>query len=462
MEEMDRILVIDDDEVVRDSCFHILGRGARTIRTAEDGRKGLETLAKEHFDAVILDLKMPGMSGMEVLKRVSEEYPDIAVIVMTGYATIDCAVEAMKLGACDFIPKPFSSESLRLIVKRAMEKRRLKPENAAPKSPLRPEIQPDILIGQSRAIREMRTLVEKVAPTDTTILITGESGTGKEIIARHIHGKSRRNRKAFVTVDCGALVETLFESELFGHVRGSFTGADSTKYGRFELAGGGTLFLDEIANISLNIQAKLLRAIQEREISKVGSSQAVSLDVRIIAATGRDLRSAVQRGEFRDDLFYRLCVVWIHVPPLRERKEDIGEFVQYFIRKFSERKRKNVKRISERAMQTLLKYDWPGNVRELENTIERAVVLTEDATIQPEDLFYYGFPIDSNSNGPGGSIAPPNNDLNANLEEMEKDTISRTLRHYHGNRGVAAKALGMDRKTLYRKLKKYGVDAEAD
>lgn len=462
MEEIDRILVIDDDEVIRDSCFHILGRGARTIKTAEDGRKGLETLAKEHFDAVILDLKMPGMSGMEVLKRVSEEYPDIAVIVMTGYATIDSAVEAMKLGACDFIPKPFSSESLRLIVKKAMGKRRLKSENAAPTSQLRPEIKPDILIGQSRAIKEIRMLVEKVAPTDTTVLITGESGTGKEIIAKHIHSRSKRQNKVFVTVDCGALVETLFESELFGHVRGSFTGADSTKYGRFELANGGTLFLDEIANISLNIQAKLLRAIQEREISKVGSSQAVNLDVRIIAATSRDLKSAVQRGEFRDDLFYRLCVLWMHVPPLRERKEDIGEFVQYFIGKFSERKKKNVKRISERAMQTLLKYDWPGNVRELENTIERAVVLTEDSTIKPEDLFYYGFHIGQNGNGNSDSLVPQNNDFNANLEEMEKDAISRTLQHYHGHRGVAAKALGMDRKTLYRKLKKYCVDVDME
>jgi DNA-binding NtrC family response regulator len=461
MEEIDRILVIDDDEAIRDSCFHILGRGDRRIATAEDGPKGLEILAKEHFDAVILDLKMPGMSGMDVLKRVSEEYPDIAVVVITGYAAIESAVEAMKLGAYDFIPKPFTSESLRLIVKKAIEKRRLKIENAALKSQLRPEFRPDNLIGQSGAIKEIRTLVEKVAPTDTTILITGESGTGKEVIARHIHSTSKRRNKVFVTVDCGALVETLFESELFGHVKGSFTGADSTKYGRFELANGGTLFLDEIANISLNIQAKLLRAIQEREISKVGSSQAVNLDVRIIAATSRDLKSAVQKGEFRDDLFYRLCVVWMHVPPLRERKEDIGSSFGILSRS-SVKERKDVKRISDRAMQTLLKYDWPGNVRELENTIERAVVLTEDNTIKPEDLFYYGLHVAQNGNGNYGSPVLQNSDFTANLEEVQKDVISRTLQHYHGHKGAAAKALGMDRKTLYRKLKKYCVDADME
>lgn len=458
MKEIDGILVIDDDEVVRDSCFHILERGARTIKTAEDGMKGLEILAREHFDAVILDLKMPGMSGMEVLKRISKKYPDVAVIVMTGYATIDLAVEAMKLGAYDFVTKPFSSESLRRIVKAAIDQRRLKSGDAALKAPLRTDIKGEALIGHSRPIREIKALIEKVAPTDTTVLITGESGTGKEVIARHIHSMSRRRNRVFVAVDCGALVETLFESELFGHVKGSFTGADSTKYGRFEMADGGTLFLDEIATISLNIQAKLLRAIQEREICRVGSSQPVSLDVRIIAATSRDLKSAVRRGEFRDDLFYRLCVVWMHVPPLRERKEDIGDFARYFMKKFSERRRKDVRHISSGAMQALLQYDWPGNVRELENTIERAVVLTEDDTIKPADLFYYGFPVETNGRERPDTLDSSDRPLPANLKEVEKELIARTLRRYHGYKGAAAKALGMDRKTLYRKLKRYRSD----
>jgi len=305
-------------------------------------------------------------------------------------------------------------------------------------------------------INEIRRLVQKVAPTDTTVLITGESGTGKEVIARHIHNLSDRADKMFVAVDCGALVETLFESELFGHVKGSFTGADSTKYGRFELANGGTLFLDEIANVSLNMQAKLLRAIQEREICKVGSSQVVNIDVRIIAATSRDLKLAVQKGEFRDDLFYRLCVVWMQVPPLRERKEDLAEFVRYFINKFNQRRRKNVTHVSERALRALLKYDWPGNVRELENTIERAVVLTEDTTIKPEDLFYYGSYIDANDNGQDGSHR--NNGFTANLEEVERDLIARTISHYHGHKRESAQALGIDRKTLYRKLRKYCIE----
>jgi len=459
MAEIHKILVIDDEEVVRDSCAYILSRPGRVIRTAHDGSKGLAMLGKEHFDVVILDLRMPGLTGMQVLESISKAHGDTMVIVTTGYATIDSAVEAMKLGAYDFVPKPFSPDSLRLIVGKALEKRRLRIENIALKSQLHPKASRDSLIGESQKIVEIRKLVEKVAPTDTTVLITGESGTGKEVIARHIHNMSIRKEKMFVTVDCGALVETLFESELFGHVKGSFTGADTTKYGRFELANGGTLFLDEIASISLDVQAKLLRAIQEREICKVGSSQAVNTDVRIIAATGRDLKSAVQKGEFRDDLFYRLCVVWIQVPPLRERKGDIPAFVHHFIKKFSERKRKEVRHISERAMQALHKYDWPGNVRELENTIERAVVLTEGDTIRPQELFYYGLFIDPADNEGGHLQLPPKRDTVSNLQEAEKQLILKTIRHFHGQKRAAAAALGIDRKTLSRKLKKYCIDS---
>jgi DNA-binding NtrC family response regulator len=455
MPESHKILVIDDEEVIRDSCAQILSRADRVIKSARDGASGLEMLRKEHFDLVILDLKMPGLDGLQLLRKISENYGEVVVIVITGYATVDSAVEAMKLGAYDFVPKPFSPDSLRLIVGKAIEKRQLRIENAALRSQLHPKENQTPLIGDSRQIREIMRLVEKVGPTDTTILVTGESGTGKEVIARHIHNMSIRKEKIFVTVDCGALVENLFESELFGHVKGSFTGADSTKYGRFELANGGTLFLDEIANISLDIQSKLLRAIQEREICKVGSSQVVSTDVRIIAATSRDLKSAVQKGEFRDDLFYRLCVVWLRVPPLRERKEDMPAFVQYFIRKFSERKRKEVRNISTRAMQALLKYDWPGNVRELQNTIERAVVLTNGDTIKPQDLFYYGLFLDSPGNQDAYSQPHPDPNPISNLQDAEKQLIARTIRHYHGQKGAAAAALGIDRKTLYRKLKRY-------
>ncbi len=458
MPERHKILVIDDEEVIRDACAHILARPDRIIKSAPDGTAGLEMLGKEHFDLVILDLKIPGLSGLQLLRKISESFGEVVVIVITGYATVDSAVEAMKLGAYDFVPKPFSPDSLRLVVGKAIEKRQLRLENAALRSQLHSGDHHIPLIGSSRQMKEIMRLVEKVGPTDTTILVTGESGTGKEVIARHIHNTSTRKEKVFVTVDCGALVENLFESELFGHVKGSFTGADSTKYGRFELANGGTLFLDEIANISLDIQSKLLRAIQEREICKVGSSQVVSTDVRIIAATSRDLKYAVQKGEFRDDLFYRLCVVWLHVPPLRERKEDIPAFVQYFIRKFSEKKRKGVKNVSTRAMQALLKYDWPGNVRELENTIERAVVLTGGETIKPQDLFYYGLYVDSSGNQDSRSPLHPDPNPVSNLRDNEKQLIIRTIRHYHGQKGAAAAALGIDRKTLYRKVKKYRLE----
>ncbi len=457
MAEVHKILVVDDDDVVRDSCFRILQQPGQVIKTVDNGAKGLEILEREHFDVVILDLKMPGMSGMEILTKLSEEHQDVVVIIMTGYATVDSAVEAMKLGAFDFISKPFSPDCLRLAVKRAIERRQLKIENAALKSRHPHDAKFDILIGESPKIKEIKKLIEKVAPTDTTVLLTGESGTGKEVAARQIHNLSNRRDKMFVTVDCGALVETLFESELFGHVKGSFTGADSTKYGRFELANGGTLFLDEIANVSLNIQAKLLRAIQQREICKVGSSQVVNVDVRIIAATSRDIRQAVQKGEFREDLFYRLCVVWMHLPPLRERKEDIAAFVQHFVNKFNEKKHKKVSRISESAMRALLKYDWPGNIRELENTIERAVVLTEDDTIKPQDLFYYGSYINADRGSPNDPILPQNGDFTASMEQVERDLIARTLHYYHGHKGGAARALGIDRKTLYRKIKKYSI-----
>jgi len=457
MGEIHKILVVDDDDVVRDSCFRILRQPGQIIKTADDGAKGLEILSKEHFDGVILDLKMPGMSGMEILTKLSEQYQDTVVIVITGYATVDSAVEAMKLGAFDFIPKPFSPDSLRLVVKKAIEKRQLKIENAALKSDRMSNEKSEIIIGESPRMREIKALIQKVAPTDTTVLLTGESGTGKEVIARYIHHLSDRRDKMFVAVDCGSLVESLFESELFGHVKGSFTGADSTKYGRFELANGGTLFLDEIANVSHNIQAKLLRAIQEREICKVGSSQAINVDVRIVAATSRDLKQAVQNGAFREDLFYRLCVVWIHLPPLRERKEDIVPLVQHFVNKFNLKKRKHVTRISEGAMRALLKYDWPGNIRELENTIERAVVLTEDDTIKPQDLFYYGSYIGANHDG-GNYSAPNPQDFSTSLEEAEKDLIIKTLNHCRGHRGETARVLGIDRKTLYRKLKKYCIE----
>jgi transcriptional regulator with PAS, ATPase and Fis domain len=299
-------------------------------------------------------------------------------------------------------------------------------------------------------MRKVEEVMRKVSPTDTTVLLYGQSGTGKELMARAIHRHSSRNDKPFVVVDCGSLVENLFESELFGHVKGSFTGATATKYGRLELANGGTVFFDEIGNISMNVQTKLLRVLQEREITKVGSTQVIKVDVRVIAATNRDLQKAVQAGTFRDDLFYRLSVVPITLPPLRERRDDIPPLANYFLKKYNQKRKKDVRAISTKAMKALVEHDWPGNVRELENAIERAVVLTENDTIEPSDLLYYGLN--------ASTIPEPDMDRPRRLVDVEKEHIARTLKMFGGHKGKTANWLGIDRKTLRSKLRRYGLD----
>jgi len=449
MSRQANILIIDDEETMRDSCRQTLSRDGNNVEVAQDGSKGLAMLQSQSFDVVILDLKMPGLSGMEVLKKIKEQDYDAMVIVITGYATVESAVEAMKCGAYDFIPKPFTPYSLRAIVNRAMERRKLALENVLLRSELQASFGPEVIIGQSASMKKVEELVRKVGPTDTTVLICGESGTGKELIARAIHRHSARCDKPFVAVDCGSLVENLFESELFGHVKGSFTGATATKYGRFELANGGTLFFDEIGNISINIQTKLLRVLQEREITKVGSSQIIKIDVRIGAATNKDLLKAAVAGTFRQDLFYRLSVVPIALPALRERRDDIPLLADYFLKKYNQKRKKNVKAISDRAMKALVEYDWPGNVRELENAIERAVVLAENDVIKPSDLLYYGLTVQTPSRANTGRTQ--------RLIDIEKEHIAETLKMFNGHRAKAAQALGIDRKTLSSKLKKYGI-----
>jgi len=444
------ILVIDDEESVRDSCRQTLSRDGNRVEVAEDGTKGLGVLAERSFDVVILDLKMPGLSGMEVLKRIKQSDPATVVIVITGYATVDSAVEAMKNGAYDFVPKPFTPDALRVITRRALEKRELDLENFLLRDQLKASFGPDVVVGRSEPMKKVEELIRKVGPTDSTVLITGESGTGKELVARAIHRASRRRDKPFVVVDCGSLVENLFESELFGHIKGSFTGATTTKYGRFELANGGTLFFDEIGNTGINIQTKLLRVLQEREITKVGSSQVVKVDVRIIAATNEDLHEAVKAGTFREDLFYRLSVVPISIPPLRARRGDIPLLVSHFLNKYNTRRRKGIVAVSEEAMKALVEYDWPGNVRELENAIERAVVLAESDVIGPSDLLYYGRMT--------ARPARPSTYEVRRLEEVERDHIEKALAIFNGHRGRTAEALGIDRKTLRAKLKRYGIE----
>jgi DNA-binding NtrC family response regulator len=450
MSNQANILIIDDEETMRDSCRQTLSRDGHRVEAAEDGSKGLALLEAESFDLVILDLKMPGLGGMEVLKRIKEDDPESVVIVITGYATIESAVEAIKNGAYDFIPKPFTPDSLRAIVKRALDRRELVLENVLLRSELKASLGAEVIIGQSKSMKKVEELVQKVGPTDTTVLICGESGTGKELVARAIHHCSSRKDKPFVAVDCGSLVENLFESELFGHVKGSFTGATATKYGRFELANGGTLFFDEIGNIGVNIQTKLLRVIQEREITKVGSSQVVKVDVRIVAANNMDLQKCIKEGTFREDLFYRLSVVPISLPPLRQRKDDIPLLANYFLKKYNKKRKKSVTAISDRAMKALFEYDWPGNVRELENAIERAVVLAEDEVVRSSDLLYYGLSVEQPSRVASGA--------SQRLVDIEKEHITKTLKTFNGHKGKTAERLGIDRKTLRLKLKKYGIE----
>jgi len=448
------ILVVDDEQAIRDSCQQALSRDGNKVEVAEDGSKGLAMLEEGAFDLVILDLKMPGLSGMEVLKRIKQDDPEVVVIVITGYATIESAVEAMKLGAYDFIPKPFTPEGLRMIVKRGLEKRKLWLENVLLRAQLKDKFGPEVIVGQSASMREVEKLVRQVAPTDSTVLICGGTGTGKELVARAIHSQSNRADKPFIVIDCGGLVENLFESELFGHLKGSFTGATETKYGRFEVANGGTVFLDEIGNISMNIQAKLLRVLQEKEIARVGSSQVIKVDVRIIAATNKDLLKCVKEETFREDLFYRLSVVPIVLPPLRERGEDIPLLANHFLAKYNKKREKNVTAISDQAMKVLTEYDWPGNVRELENVIERAVVLTRSGVIEPTDLWYYEM---------GGKTPPSSSaDEVKSLAEAEREHILKTFRAFNGHIGKTSEALGIDRKTLRLKLRNYEVEEVVD
>lgn len=446
---MFNILVIDDEEVIRDSCKQILSLSGYNVVTAEDGYRGLKILHEKPFDIVILDLKMPDISGMEVFKKIRKSNSDIIVIVITGYATVESAVEAMKLGAYDYIPKPFTPDMLRIIVKKAIEKRNLVVENVFLKEQLRVRDEGEVIIGSNKAMQNIYKLIKKVGPADTTVMIFGESGTGKELIAKAIHYYSLRKDKQFVVVDCGSLAENLIESELFGHVKGSFTGAIATKYGRFEFANSGTIFLDEVGNIGYDIQGKLLRVIQEREIIKVGDTTPVKIDVRIIAATNKNLEKEVKEGKFREDLFYRLNVVPIILPPLRERKNDIPALVNHFVKKYCKKRKKEIISVSDEAMRILVEYEWYGNIRELENAIERIVVLTENDTIQLSDLSYWK---------QGSNKIEEKEPFNAKtLNEIEKEYIVKVLKMVKMQKNKAAKLLGIDRKTLYRKMKQYSI-----
>lgn len=442
-----RILVIDDDKAMRDACFQILSRLGHEVDLAPDGRQGMAQFEKYSYDLVLLDLVMPDSNGIEVLRKIKTLDPEALVSIITGYGTIQSAVESIKTGAFDFISKPFAPDDLRLSVKRALEKRRLDLENLYLRTELKRQDERCAMVFQSEAMSRIMDIVERVAPSDSTVLITGESGTGKGLVARKIHMMSQRRHRPFVTVDCGTLVETLFESELFGHVKGSFTGADANKVGKFELAQNGTLFFDEISNIGLEVQAKLLRAVEERKISKVGSHRVITVDVRIVAATNKDLARSIKEGSFREDLFYRLNVVSIHLPPLRERKEDIPLLVDYFLEKYNRRLKKQVQGVSEEAMNLLIQHDWPGNVRELENIIERLVVLSKSPYLEPPDLTFSGAVFHSSPKSKPTT-----------LKDLERDHIIETLQRFEGHKKETAQALGIDRKTLREKLRRYHIE----
>ncbi|OFZ87337.1 MAG: Fis family transcriptional regulator [Betaproteobacteria bacterium RBG_16_64_18] len=381
-----RILVVDDEEIVTRSCLRILGDGEYQVEAVQDGLEALRRIEENHYDVLILDIMMPIMDGLEVLRRVKEAHPDIDVIMVTGLSQIDTAVRSMKLGAFDYLPKPFDPDELKLVVHRALERRQLLRENVDLRSEVSSKYRFENIIGSSPQMQSAYRLVAKCAPTSSTVMLTGESGTGKELIARAIHYNSLRKDKPFVPVDCNSLSENLLESEMFGHVKGSFTGAVANKRGLLELADSGTLFLDEIGNLSPSTQAKLLRVIQEREFKAVGDTRTQTTNFRLITATNKDLKAMVADGTFREDLYYRINIFPIHVPSLRERKDDIPALAFHFLRVFSAELGKQVEEFSEGAMSMLANHDWPGNVRELENTVHRAVILATDKVIRQAHL----------------------------------------------------------------------------
>jgi DNA-binding NtrC family response regulator len=443
-----KILVVDDDEYIRESISETLKRKGYEVIGAENGKTALELFQRDYYDMVISDMKMPGMSGMELLDKIKLHDPDVPFLIITAYGAIESAVEAIKKGAFDFIQKtPGLLEELELHVERNIQFRQLLRENKRLTSALNKQWN---YVGASAVMEDIRTLSKTVAESRSTVLITGESGTGKELIARSIHFMSPRRNGPFVKVNCAALPEGLIESELFGHEKGAFTGALNRRLGKFELASGGTLLLDEIGEMSTGVQAKLLRVLQEREVNKVGGDEPVEVDIRIVATTNRDLDEEVRRGAFREDLYYRLNVFRVHLPPLRERKDDIDKLVDHFVKKYNEENGFSVQGVEEQCLETLKRHDWPGNIRELENFVERAVVLTRSGTIKKE-MFSLSCRRGTLHNGdfafvPGITIA-----------DAEKELIVRTLEHCGQNRTKAAQILGISIRTLRNKLNEYGM-----
>ena len=445
----ERILVVDDEPNMLGLFKKVLEKEGYEVVTASTGEEAVKKLGTEWFDLLISDLKMPGLSGLELLKRVKSLVPALPCIMLTAYGSIDSAVAAMKEGAYDYLAKPINNDEITLTVKKALDLHRLSRELEHLRGKVGMESGSANFIGRSKPMRDLYRLIQRVAGSNTTILIYGESGTGKELVARAIHQQSPRRERIFVTIDCGALPETLLESELFGHVRGSFTGAIGNKKGLFEEAHGGTLLLDEIGDTTPAFQSKLLRVLQENEIRPVGSNKTIKVDVRVIAATNKDFKKSVEKKTFREDLYYRLAVVPVVIPPLRHRKEDIPLLADHFIKKYCERNHLDPKWISPKAMKLLSDAPWPGNVRELENVIERAVLMSPGSEITTEVLFLDQAMEDSSD--------PLQQVIRTTTEMVEKEKIAEATQKARGNRSRAAKLLGISRATLYNKLKRYNL-----
>jgi len=447
------ILVVDDDRAHRTMLRTLLGGWGYVVQEADDGARAIEQVHEKSYDLILMDVRMVEVSGLEALSEIKSYNPAIPIIIMTAYSSVETAVEALKKGAYDYLSKPLDFDELELAIGRAMDHTRLKEENRALKERLGVGFNTGDIIGHSRVMVELLETVALVAPTEATVLITGESGTGKELIASAMHLNSPRREKPFIQLNCAAITETLLESELFGHEKGAFTGADRRKEGRFRLANRGSIFLDEISEMSVAMQAKLLRVLQEKEIQRVGGEEVLRVDVRVIAATNRDLKAEIKDGRFREDLYYRLNVVALAVPALRERREDIPLLAQHFLDSFAEKNRKHIKGFTPQAMDRLVRYDWPGNVRELMNAVERGVILCRGDYVSEMD-----FPL-SVSDVPVPEQEAVREELLADLplEEVEKVTILQTLKSAGGNKSETARRLGITRRTLHKKLKKYGV-----
>ncbi len=441
-----KILIVDDEKIALRNLEHILKKQGYEVTTSQSGARALQLLDEREFDLLLTDLKMPKVDGLQVLKRARELHPDTEVIMITGYATVDSAIDAMKAGAYHYIAKPYKIDEVRKIVAEALEKRRLRMENRDLKEQIK-KIKGSKVIAEDPTMKKVLKVARQVAQSDCTVLITGESGTGKEVIAQYIHESSARSNGPMVAVNCGVFTEDLLSNELFGHERGAFTGADSRKKGLIESADGGTLFLDEITEITPSMQVKLLRVLQEREVLRIGSTKPVKVDVRFLFATNRDLGQMVKEGKFRQDLFFRINVVNINLPPLSERRRDIPLLVHFFIKKYSKSSGKNVNNITPEAMSMLQNYDFPGNVRELENIIERAIVLCQGDTIGVEHLP----DIDVVTFRPKKGRWP-------SLEDQEREYILWVLEHTAWNKTKAAEVLGIDRVSLWRKIKKYELE----